>query len=298
MNVEGLSLDQMRVALAVLETGSFAGAAKRFGRAQSAVSYAITTLEGQLGLELFDRSGHRAVPTPHSVTLLREMAAIIARCDGLRSAAQELSRGTEPLLRLVIDQLYDLDVIGQVLGEFGALFSSTRVELVSESMEAVIRRVQDMSEIGILASLATVPAGIAAATTKPIRLLPVAAQGSPLAQGTHGLEAVREGYVQIVLSSRGPSSPGDFLVFGTRTWRVDEITAKLALLRRGVGWGYMPEHLVADDLARGSLVQLHLSGLPAEDHQPVFVLWKQGHSLGPAGRWLRDRLLRDDPAPG
>jgi DNA-binding transcriptional LysR family regulator len=89
MNIEGLSLDQMRVALAVASTGSFPAAARQFRRAQSAVSCAITTLEAQLGTRLFDRSGPRARVAPEGVALLAEMAAIVARADALRQQAQQ-----------------------------------------------------------------------------------------------------------------------------------------------------------------------------------------------------------------
>src|SRR5258707_6683586 len=47
------SVDQLLVLLAVVEEGSFTGAAKRLRRATSALSYAIDTLETQLGLSLF-----------------------------------------------------------------------------------------------------------------------------------------------------------------------------------------------------------------------------------------------------
>jgi len=53
------TLDQLLVLLAVVETGSFTAAAKRLGRATSAVSYAIDTLERQLALSLFDRGTTR-----------------------------------------------------------------------------------------------------------------------------------------------------------------------------------------------------------------------------------------------
>ena len=44
------SIDQLLVLLVVAEAGSFSAAAKRLGRATSAISYAIDTLEAQLGL--------------------------------------------------------------------------------------------------------------------------------------------------------------------------------------------------------------------------------------------------------
>ena len=57
------SLDQLRVFLAVVETGSFTAAGRRLMRATSAVSYSIASLEHQLGVALFDRERTRK-PTP------------------------------------------------------------------------------------------------------------------------------------------------------------------------------------------------------------------------------------------
>jgi len=47
------TLDQIAVFLAIVETGSFAAAARKLGRATSVISYAITNLEAQLGVTLF-----------------------------------------------------------------------------------------------------------------------------------------------------------------------------------------------------------------------------------------------------
>ena len=49
------SVDQLLVLLTVVEEGSFTGAARRLKRATSAISYAIDSLEEQLGLSIFDR---------------------------------------------------------------------------------------------------------------------------------------------------------------------------------------------------------------------------------------------------
>ena len=51
--LDSLTLDQIRVFLAVADTGSFSKAAKRLNRAQSAVTYGIQKLEAQFGIPLF-----------------------------------------------------------------------------------------------------------------------------------------------------------------------------------------------------------------------------------------------------
>src|SRR5258705_9338556 len=53
------SLDQLTVFLSVVETGSFAAAGRKLGRATSAISYTIANLELQLGVPLFDRDRTR-----------------------------------------------------------------------------------------------------------------------------------------------------------------------------------------------------------------------------------------------
>ena len=55
--LDRLTLDQLRVLIAVAETGSFSAAARQLGRVQSAVSQAVATLEDILGTALFDRYG-------------------------------------------------------------------------------------------------------------------------------------------------------------------------------------------------------------------------------------------------
>jgi len=49
------TLEQLRIFLAVVDAGSFGAAARRLDRAGSVVSYGISNLEAQLGVDLFER---------------------------------------------------------------------------------------------------------------------------------------------------------------------------------------------------------------------------------------------------
>lgn len=299
MNIEGLSLDQMRVALAVAATGSFSAAARQFHRAQSAVSYAITTLEAQLGARLFDRSGPRTRVAPEGVALLAEMAAIVARADALKQQARALAGGREPLVQVVADSLFDVGALGPVLREFGEAFDATRIGLSIETMQNVLDRVAatNDAQVGLLASLSSVPAHLRSAALAPIRLIPVAAPSHPITQAAEFSEDVQHAHVQIVLGERGDTPPEvSYFVFASRTWRVTDLAAKHALLRAGVGWGYMPDHAIYDDLAAGRLIHLRLPGIPEEDVQPAFVVWSAKQAPGPCTQWLIERLQQGGPA--
>ena len=53
------TFDQLQIFLAVVESGTFAGAGRKLNRATSVISYGISNLEAQLGIELFDREATR-----------------------------------------------------------------------------------------------------------------------------------------------------------------------------------------------------------------------------------------------
>ena len=78
------SIDQLLVLLAVAEEGSFTAAARRLGRATSAVSYAIDTLEQQLGLPLFDRG------TTRKPRLTREGEAVVSEAKAVSFSVETL----------------------------------------------------------------------------------------------------------------------------------------------------------------------------------------------------------------
>jgi molybdenum-dependent DNA-binding transcriptional regulator ModE len=91
------SLDQLQVFLVAVETGSFAAAARRLGRATSAVSYTIANLETQLGIALFDRERTRKpVLTEAGTAVLSKVRAVSDGVGDLRASVKALLSGLEP----------------------------------------------------------------------------------------------------------------------------------------------------------------------------------------------------------
>ena len=76
-----------------------------------------------------------------------------------------------------------------------------------------------------------------------------------------------------------------------KTWRIGDLGAKHALLREGLGWGNMPEHLVREDLIKGRLVELALPGGRAHDY-PLALIQRRDRLLGPAATWFCSRIER------
>src|SRR3712207_4535928 len=95
------TLDQLQVFLVVVDEGSFAGAARKLNRAVSAISYAVSNLETQLGLVLLEREGSRKpVLTEAGQALLADARLISADLQALRARALALHSGLEPEVSL------------------------------------------------------------------------------------------------------------------------------------------------------------------------------------------------------
>src|SRR5215475_15292890 len=136
--LDALTLDQMRTFVAIADTGSFRAAATRLARAQSAVSHAIANLEGQLGVALFDRSGHRPVLTAEGRALLADMRAILLKVDGVRARARGLGEGLELALAIAIDPQFPLELAASALKDLAVAYPSVGVRLLSTPLGASI----------------------------------------------------------------------------------------------------------------------------------------------------------------
>lgn len=221
------SIDQLMVLLAVEEEGSFTAAAKRLGRATSAISYAIDTLEQQLGLALFDRG------TTRKPTLTREGEAVVSEAkavafsvETLRARVRGFLDDLEPEVSLVIDSLLPLDRLTRLLLEFNARFPTVPVRLLVETLGGVERAVRDgHARIGVGSQLHMTMTGFRRIDIEAVRLIPVAAPGHPLARATAATPREASDFIQLILSERGrprmaaTSASSASTAGGSATWR-------------------------------------------------------------------------------
>src|ERR1700744_4941642 len=99
--LEGVSLDQLRTFIAAVDEGSFSAASRKLLRSQSVVSEAVSNLEEQIAVTLFDRSGRYPKLTPAGIVLLADARSIIAGVDFMKARAKGMAVGLEPELSVV-----------------------------------------------------------------------------------------------------------------------------------------------------------------------------------------------------
>jgi DNA-binding transcriptional LysR family regulator len=287
------SLEQLRIFVAVAEAGSFSAAAQLLKRQQSVVSYAIANLEGQLGgLKLFDRATRRPTLTEAGATLLAEARKVTMDVDGLRARATGLLAGLEAELAVVVDVMLPTVLLVEALAAFRAAFPTVTLRLSVDALGAVARLVLDGTcAVGVCGPLAPTTPGLDHRPLGGVLLRPVASPDHPLAALPPPIpRAALRDHVQLVLADRSDLTRGqDFGVLSTETWRLGDLGAKHALLLGGLGWGGMPDAMVAGDLSRGRLVALQIEGWGPVEYG-IFGVHRIGEPPGPAGRWFLDRL--------
>lgn len=293
------TLDQIAVFLAVVETGSFAAAGRKLGRATSVVSYAVTNLESQLGLSLFARAGSRRPQlTEAGRAILSDTRGIAIALDGLLAKARGLTGGLEAEVSLVVDVMLPANRLVKALDDFRRHFPTVALRLEVEALGAVTERVlAGRVAFGISGPLELESDLLVRGPAGSVKLVAVAAPDHPLAliQGAIGANLARD-HVQLVLTDRSPLTAGrDFGVLSIKSWRLADLGAKHALLLAGLGWGNMPRFMVREDIKRGRLVELNMEG-PGEMLYALHSVFRSAQPPGPAGAWLMERLSMGAPS--
>ena len=285
------SLDQLRLFLAVAEEGSFGAAARKMGRAVSAVSYGISQMEAQLGVSLFEREGsRRPVLTEEGRGLLAEAKAVADGIDHLLAKTQSLHAGLESELSLVVDVMLPGDVTASVLRDFREMFPTVALRLQVEALGAVAACLLDGgADLAIGGPVLADHPELERQSIGAVELVPVAAPDHPLARlGIEPGESRK--HLQLVLTDRSPLTKGrEFSVLSPESWRLADLGAKHAMLKEGIGWGNMPRHTVAADIAEGRLCELDLPERPGTDYT-LSALWRRDARPRTAASWLIDAM--------
>ncbi len=295
--IDPLTLDQMRVLVAVAETGSFSAAARKLGRVQSAVSQAVQSMETALALPLFDRTRKIPTLTEAGAAILEDARAVIARSRALQARARDIRDDLEPELTLAVETVFPMPVIIESLRALRSAFPGLPATLFTELLGGARECLMNGdARMAIYPILGAAPSDVNAEFLARVALAPFVSVDHPLALlGRPPTREDLEAHVQLVLTGRNAfaqSLKGG--VVSPHLWRFVDQSVRLEFLLNGFGWCNMPLHMVEEHVAAGRLKRLEvLYGEPPPAF-PLFVVSPRARPLGRAGRWLvadlRERL--------
>lgn len=290
------TLDQLAVLDAIERTGSFAAAARELHRVPSAISYSVRTLEELLGIALFDRSKRTAAWTPEGRRILEKARVVIAATHGLQGLADQFSGDWEAELHVIVDGALPIEPLTRCLQHFNDPSIPTRIRLDIEYQEGVTSRFESRRATLMLAIGFAGDGdadGLDLIALPPLDMVLVVSAGHALAGAENCSRDVAREHFELVVRDSSPelenTPKGSFMESRNIMYLADFYSKRVALLQ-GAGFGWIPQHLVVDDLSSGALVPLIIDGRQHWTYHPQLAS-RSGEPLGRAANHFITILL-------
>jgi DNA-binding transcriptional LysR family regulator len=290
-----MTYDQLVAFLAVAGEGTFTAASAALHKSQPAVSKLVRNLEGELGVQLFDRTQYRATLTDAGRLFHERAASVIESSEALKTFGMRLAGRIEPIVRLAVEAVTPLAPIMQILRTARERYPTVRIELATERLAGAADALREgRADLAVATKLGIDAAKLEFAHFRTVRILPVARGDHPLAAAAPPVpRALLRAHAQIVLrdSGHGADSPSLNVLQGGLRWSVTDVAAKKEVILAGMGWGGLPEHVVADDLASGELVALQVPEFEVGVME-LFAMRRRDRAFGVVASALWEEISR------
>lgn len=290
-----ISIDALEVIDAIARKGSFAAAAESLFRVPSALTYTIRKLEADLGVTLFDRSGHRANLTEAGAELLNEGRHLLDAAQALESRVKRIATGVETDIGIAISDLFNTQPVYEILQDFYAQGFGTRVKLLREvfggSWDALLSGRADIS----IGAPGEAPSGGGYSTKLfgHLDFVFAVATNHPLATLTEPLDnqdIIQHRAVAAADSSRNLPPRTSGILSGQDVLTVPDMQSKLEAQVAGLGVGYLPKKLAQRYAEQGKLIIKQVA--EPKTLAPTFLAWHnhRKNNMGKAQQWLLKRF--------
>ena len=287
-----ISLDALLVLDAVDRGGSFAAAAAELHRVPSTISYTVSKLEQDLGVQVFERQGPRVVFTHAGEELLREGRYLLKAAADLEQRVRRVAAGWETEFAIGLDSLHLTEALEPDIVDFYKAAGKTRLRIGRETLMGTWESLLDRRVDLLVGASGEGPhgGGYIAESMGTVSFVFVVAPTHPLARVTHvlpktDLHPYRAISVADSVRRMEPRTVG--LVFGQDTLTVPDMRSKYALQLAGVGFGFLPEPCARAAIAAGTLVVKAVDE-PRQD-ETFSLAWRVGEN-GAALTWWLNRM--------
>jgi len=286
-----LSIEALEVIDAIARKGSFAAAAEALYRVPSALTYTVKKLEEDLGVSLFDRSGHRATLTEAGAELLKEGRHLLDAAQVIESRVRRIATGVETDISIAINDLFSNKAIFEVLNAFYQEDFGTRIKLSQEvfggSWDALSTGRADIS----IGAPGDIPPGGGYATKLigHLDFVFAVAPNHPLAsvpEPLHNNDIMQYRSVAAADTSRNLPPRTSGIISGQDVLTVYDMHSKLEAQVVGLGVGYLPRKLATQYANKGMLVIKEVN--ESKHIAPTYLAWRNtpNKKMGKAQQWL------------
>ncbi|MPZ58041.1 MAG: LysR family transcriptional regulator [Rhizobiales bacterium] len=268
-----MTLDQLRIFIAVAERGHVTRAAEVLGISQSAASAAIATLESRYRTKLFDRVGRGIELTETGRLFLREARAVLDRASMARSVLEDLAGLTTGVVAIAASQTIATYWLPRRLSAFHTANPGVRLNVVIRNTREVESAVVEGEvNIGLVEGPTQHPALIRQQVDQDNLVLVVASDQPPLPINALGRLDLRAITWVIREVGSGTRRGLEDLAF-REGLSLDNLNIFLILpsneavrqaIEAGAGATIISRHVVASAIAAGTLTAIPIELPPRE----------------------------------
>lgn len=275
-----MDIHQLETFLAVVEEGSFSGAARALGRTQPAISQVIGRLEDEIGQRLFERPARRGGMTDAGKALVGYARRLLAVREQARVALEDVKALRAGRLAVAANELTCLYLL-PVLDQFRRLYPGVSVTVQRTLASRVPASVLDYAvDVGVT-TYRPAESGLRSVTVYNDELVFVVPPTHPLARRTEvslttlGSESFVAHHVASPYRERVVDAFRAHRVTLQMPVELPTIDAIKRFVALGHGVALLPGISVEDELQRGALVRVRVPELALE-RQLRLVLRREG----------------------
>ncbi|WP_299010324.1 LysR family transcriptional regulator [uncultured Shewanella sp.] len=286
------TLEQWRILQAVIDYGGYAQAAEQLNKSQSSLNHAVGKLQQQLGVSLLEVHGRKAELTPSGEVLLRHSRHITQSVHNLENLASNLQQGWEPTLTLAREIIYPMDNLINALDCFLPQSRGTRITILDSVITGTQELIKEKS-VDLAICDGAPPKGYLAEPLCDIFFILVCHPQHPLA-ATPFLEddKVLAEHLQIVIKDTARHETADLgWLKAEQRWTVSNFHEAINILKKGIGFCWIPSHLIETELAQAELIQLNLSG-NSQRKVMLSLVVPNREQQGPASKLLESLIIK------
>ncbi|MFZ3389331.1 DNA-binding transcriptional regulator YeiE [Buttiauxella gaviniae] len=252
-----ITLRQLEVFAEVLKSGSTTQASQMLALSQSAVSAALSDLEGQLGVQLFDRVGKRLVVNEHGRLLYPRVVGLLEQAVEV----EQLFKEDNGAIRVYASSTIGNYILPEMIAHYRRDFPNLPLEMSVGNSQDVINAVADFRvDIGLIEG----PSHMTELVTEPWledELVVFAPPSAPLLQQPVTLESLAQ--QQWILREKGSGTREivDYLLLSHLPqfhlgMELGNSEAIKHAVRHGLGISCLSRRVIAEQLETGSLVEV------------------------------------------
>ena len=278
----GIEFRHLAALEAVIDSGSFAVAARRLGYTQSAISQQVAMLERSAGMQLLDRPGGRRAVTPTEAgeRLLRHARRAAAAMRAAEADLRALAEGEAGTLRVGTFQSVGVRMIPPAMRLYVKRRPAIQVRLIEAHHELLIEGLaRGELELAFVSGPPDVTTDRIEVLVDPYVLL--APVGSELARAARPV-GVREIARLPLVAYRVSNEGGEAFLRGKGAdpeivFRSDDSGTVQGLVGAGIGYALVPRLTV--DRTDQDVAVLDVRGVPPRE---IGLAWNADRTLSPA----------------